>query len=465
MLRTRTLAGLLAGSLILTGCSMSATASNSSGTSSSAQSTAATTSSSVSTSAATSAATSTAAVTTSAALTTTASLATSTAPAQTSTQQSSASTPVQTVAGVPTPELVAASAGAPSGQGTPLAPDSVINVAKKDTPGVVQITNEQVQLGALGNSQTVPAGVGTGIVLDNQGHILTNDHVVRGAQKLVVTLADGAKEYPAKLVGADPRTDLAVIQVSGAQLTPLALGDSGKLAVGQWVVAIGNALALPGGPTVTAGVVSALGRTVQEPPIQSGSGQSGSGQGGAARSVQAGTAGPYLFDVIQTSAPINPGNSGGPLVNLDGQVVGINTLEAGQSEPGGPQAEGIGFAIAINTAKKIADTLMTQGHIDYAYLGVDITDNSPALAQRYGVPNVPGVVVLQLPSGSPAGAAGIQPKDVITAIDGHAITDTSALSLTLQSYKPGDKVTLTWVQASNGQKVSKPVTLGQAPAL
>lgn len=364
---------------------------------------------------------------------------------------------MQTVAGVPTPELVAAGVGAPAGQGAPLAPDSVINVAKKDTPGVVQITNEQVQLGALGNSQTVPTGVGTGIVLDNQGHVLTNDHVVRGAQKLVVTLADGAKEYPAKLVGADPRTDLAVIQVSGAQLTPLALGDSGKLAVGQWVVAIGNALALPGGPTVTAGVVSALGRTVQEPPIQSGSAQGST--------AQAGTAGPYLFDVIQTSAPINPGNSGGPLVNLDGQVVGINTLEAGQSEPGGPQAEGIGFAIAINTAKKIADTLMTQGHINYAYLGVDITDNSPALAQRYGVPNVPGVVVLQLPSGSPAGAAGIQPKDVITAIDGHAITDTSTLALTLQSYKPGDKITLTWVQAPNGQKVSKSVTLGQAPSL
>jgi serine protease Do len=474
MLRTRAVAGLLAASLILAGCSAGATASNSSGTGSSPAATAAATSSGASTSAATSSAGSTAAtssatsaavVTTSAASATSASLASATASAQTSTQQSSVSTPVQTVAGVPTPELVAASAGAPAGQSPPLAPDSVINVAKKDTPGVVQITNEQVQLGSLGNSQTVPTGVGTGIVLDNQGHILTNDHVVRGAQKLIVTLADGTKEYPAKLVGADPRTDLAVIQVSGAQLTALALGDSGKLAVGQWVVAIGNALALPGGPTVTAGVVSALGRTVQEPPIQSSNGQGTSGQGRAAQTTQPTTAGPYLFDVIQTSAPINPGNSGGPLVNLDGQVVGINTLEAGQSEPGGPQAEGIGFAIAINTAKKIADTLMTQGHIDYAYLGVDITDNSPALAQRYGVPNVPGVVVLQLPSNSPAGAAGIQAKDVITAIDGHAIADTSSLALTLQSYKPGDKITLTWVQASDGQKVSKPVTLGQAPPL
>ena len=460
MLRTRTIAGPLSALLILTGCSISVPASNSSGTSSSAHTTSAATSSAATTSVATSSATSAAVITTSATLATAAGSTSSTASAQTTPQQSSASASAQTVAGVPTPELVAASAGAPAGQGSPLAPDSVINVAKKDTPGVVQITNEQVQLGALGNSQTVPTGVGTGIVLDQQGHILTNDHVVRGAQKLLVTLADGSKEYPATLVGADPRTDLAVIQVSSTQLTPLALGDSSKLAVGQWVVAIGNALALPGGPTVTAGVVSALGRTVQEPPIQS-----GNGQGPVGQTTQATTAGPYLFDVIQTSAPINPGNSGGPLVDLNGKVVGINTLAAGQSEPGGPQAEGIGFAIAINTAKKIADTLMTQGHIDYAYLGVDITTNSPALAQRFGLPNVPGVVVLDLPGGSPSGAAGIQAKDVITAIDGHAITDTSTLSLTLQSYKPGDKITLTWVQASNGQTVSKPVTLGQAPAL
>lgn len=469
--RTRTFTGLLTALLILTGCSVSATASNSSGSrssvsSASASSAPAATSGTATTVAITSTGTSAPASTTSAAVATTAPVTTSavsTAKDQTDTSTSSptatvhSSSSAQTVAGVPTAELVVAGIGSPSGQAA-LAPDSIISVAKKDTPGVVQITNEQVQLGALGSGQAVPTGVGTGIVLDTQGHILTNDHVVRGAQKLVVSLSDGAKEYPATLVGADPRTDLAVVQVSGAQLTPLALGDSSKLAVGQWVVAIGNALALPGGPTVTAGVVSALGRTVQEPPIQS-----SKSVGGATQTSQATTAGPFLFDVIQTSAPINPGNSGGPLVNLDGQVVGINTLEAGTAQPGGPQAEGIGFAIAINTAKKIAATLMAQGHVDYAYLGVDVTTNSPALAQRFGLPIVTGVVVLKLPARSPAGAAGIKPKDVITAIEDQAITDTSSLSGTLQSYKPGDKITLTWVQATDNQKVSKPVSLGQAP--
>jgi len=158
-----------------------------------------------------------------------------------------------------------------------MAADSVINVAKKVTPGVVQITNEQVQLGAMG-SQAVPTGVGTGVVIDGQGHILTNNHVVAGASKLRVSLANGSKQYSATLVGADSRTDLAVIQVSGANLTELPLGDSSKLQVGQWVVAIGNALALPGGPTVTAGVVSALGRTVQEPaPNSAPGGQSPNG--------------------------------------------------------------------------------------------------------------------------------------------------------------------------------------------
>jgi S1-C subfamily serine protease len=366
------------------------------------------------------------------------------------------SSSAQTVAGVPTPQLVAASA--PVG-GNSLPPDAIINVAKKDTPGVVQITNEQVQLGSLGSSRAVPTGVGTGIVIDTKGDVLTNDHVVRGAQKLVVALADGSKEYPATLVGADSHTDLAVVKVSGAQLTPLALGDSSTLAVGQWVVAIGNALALPGGPTVTAGVVSALGRTVQEPPIQTGNAPAGAP--GAAQST---TSGPYLFDVIQTSAPINPGNSGGPLVDLSGDVVGINTLAAVQTGPNGPQAQGIGFAIAINTARKIASTLIAQGHVAYPYLGVDVVTNTPALAAQYGLPSTAGVAVVQLPSGSPAAAAGVQSKDVITAIDGHAVTDTSSLSELLASYKPGDKITLTWVQATSKQTVSKAVTLGTAPS-
>jgi S1-C subfamily serine protease len=173
----------------------------------------------------------------------------------------------------------------------------------------------QSQVGAFNQGAAVPAGVGSGVVYDGAGHILANDHVVSGAQQLQVSLPD-KRSFAATMVGEDPQTDLAVVQFSGDNLPIAELGASANMQVGAWVVAIGNALALPGGPTVTQGVVSATGRTVQEP------GQTPN------------TAGPFLFDAIQTDAPINPGNSGGALVNLNGQVIGINTLVATQAEPG-----------------------------------------------------------------------------------------------------------------------------------
>src|SRR5439155_13615797 len=182
------------------------------------------------------------------------------------------------------------------------------DVAQRARPAVVQITSEQLQADQFNQPFSVPAGVGSGVIYDAQGHVLTNNHVIEGAQRLLVSLPDG-RSFPGKWVGADPHTDLAVLQISGDNLPRADLGDPGQLQVGDWVVAIGNALALEGGPTVTEGVVSALGRTVQEPGSTSG-GPGGSGGPGAA------TAGPFLFDVIQTSAPINPGNSGGPLLSL-----------------------------------------------------------------------------------------------------------------------------------------------------
>src|SRR5581483_11366470 len=203
---------------------------------------------------------------------------------------------------------------------------AVRRVAQQVRPAVVQITNEQVAADRFNQGVTVPAGVGSGVIYDPQGHILTNNHVVEGALRLLVSLPDD-RSSPARLVGGDPQTDLAVVQIDAPDLPVAALGDSSELQVGDWVVAIGNALGLPGGPTVTVGVVSALGRTIQEPGTRTNS------------------AGPFLFDVIQTDAPINPGNSGGPLVDLDGQVVGISSVMAGQAEPG-VQAQGIGFAIA-----------------------------------------------------------------------------------------------------------------------
>jgi len=325
-------------------------------------------------------------------------------------------------------------------------------VTAKVRPGVVQITNEQLQLNQLNEQTLVPQGVGSGVIFDADGHVLTNNHVVVGAQKLDVTLTDG-RSFPAKLIGRDPRSDLAVIQIQGGtNLQTIALGDSSKLVSGQWVVAIGNALALPGGPTVTAGVVSALGRTIQEPPPE-GSPASGGASGASGGGPSA--TGAFLFDLIQTDAAINPGNSGGPLVNLNGEVVGINTLGAGQ-------AQSINFAIAINTAKPIADQLVKSGQVNYAYLGVGVYDNTPTLARRFNLANTPGVIVTAVDPNGPAAKAGLVQGDVITGINGNKVMEESDLLKVLNASKPNDAVTLS-VAHANGKTQDVKATLGAAP--
>jgi S1-C subfamily serine protease len=363
------------------------------------------------------------------------------------------SSPAATAGATSTP--AAAAAAAPPAAGDPrvlpLTRGLVGQVAAKAKPGVVQITNERYVLQARGGpGQVVPAGAGTGFVIDGQGHILTNNHVVEDAQALEIETADG-KTFTAKLIGRDPRTDLAVIQVEGANLPAVPLGDSSKLQVGDGVVAIGNALALEGGPTVTTGVVSALGRTVTEPGGQN------AGPGGAAGPRQ----GYALFDAIQTDAAINPGNSGGPLLDLDGNVIGINTLGVVQAEPGVP-AQGVNFAIAINTAKRIADELIRTGKVEYAFFGVSAIPNTPALARRYGLPAKPGMAIADVQAGSPAAKAGIQPKDVITAVDGQPLKDESDLQRITAQHKPGDSVKATIARGDQTQDVT--VTLGAAPS-
>ena len=319
---------------------------------------------------------------------------------------------------------------------------AIRDVAGRVRPSVVQITSEQIRLDQFNQPFTVPAGVGSGVIYDAQGHVLTNNHVVEGAQRLLISLPDG-RSASGKLVGRDPLTDLAVVQISVGNLPVAELGDSGKLQVGDWVVAIGNALALPGGPTVTAGVVSALGRTIQEPAGPTGG------------------AGPFLFDVIQTDAPINPGNSGGPLVNLQGQVVGINTLVAGQAEPGVP-AQGIGFAIAINTAKPIADQLVATGRAVHPYLGIGYVPLSPAIAAQLGIPYREGAVVVRVAADSPAAQAGLRQGDVITEIDGTPLKTDSALAQIVNSHKPGDTLTLSVVRGN--QRLTVTVKLGETPS-
>ena len=326
---------------------------------------------------------------------------------------------------------------------------AIRRVTQQVKPAVVQITNiQEVQSGQFNAPYTAPAGVGSGVIYDDQGHILTNDHVVEGATQLQVSLPSG-QSYPAKLIGADPQTDLAVVQIKANNLPVAKLGDSSKLQVGDWLVAIGNALGLTGGPTVSQGVVSALGRTVQEPGDQS--------QGSLGQSS---TSGPYLFDVIQTDTPINPGNSGGPLLNLDGEVIGINTLVAGQAEPG-VQAQGIGFAIAIDTAKPIADQLVKSGRVVHPFLGVSYAPLNPAISAQLNVNTTDGVVVEDVVENGPSAQAGIQQGDVITAADGQALKGESALAYALNKHKPGDKVTLTILR--NGQKKDVTVTLAERP--
>lgn len=353
-----------------------------------------------------------------------------------------ANTQVAPSAPVETPSTVQVSNTAPQPTPPPLVDggfaSAIKQVAERVKPAIVQITNEQVQYSLFSAPFTVPAGVGSGIIYDTEGHILTNNHVIAGAQKLIVSLPDG-RSFPAKLIGGDPQTDLAVVQISGKNLPVAELGDSNQLQVGDWVVAIGNALALPGGPTVTAGVVSALNRNVQEPSSQSGSG------------------GPFLFNVIQTSAPINPGNSGGALANLSGQVIGINTLIATQAGPG-VQAQGIGFAIAISTVKPIADQLVATGKVVHTYLGINYIPLNPAIASQLGIGETYGVVIVNVAPGSPAEKAGLQPQDVITSVDNTPLKTESALAEIEHSHKPGDKLSLTVIRGS--QTLHIEVTMG-----
>lgn len=357
------------------------------------------------------------------------------------TTSSSSVTPVPQPTVPPIPPTPTTQASAPPAIQITDFSSAIRQVVQRVKPAVVQITSELVQFNQFNQPFTVPAGVGSGVIYDNQGHILTNNHVIERAEQIQVSLPDG-RSFPAKLVGRDPQTDLAVVQISGDDLPVAELGDSRQLQVGDWVVAIGNALALPGGPTVTAGLVSALGRTIQEP-------------GGID-----GRQGPFLFDVIQTDAPINPGNSGGPLLNLAGQVVGINTMVAGQAESGLP-AQGIGFAIAMATAKPIADQLVATGRAIHPSMGITYIPLTPAISAQLGIEVRDGVIVAQVIQGTPAAQAGLRPTDVITEVDGQPLKGESALAQAINSHRPGDTITLSVVRG--GQKLAVQLKLGEMP--
>jgi len=246
--------------------------------------------------------------------------------------------------------------------------------------------------------------LGSGFVIDKEGFIVTNNHVVENADQIKVRLAD-EREFDAKIIGRDPKTDLALIQIEGAkELSPLKMGDSEKLEVGSWVLAVGSPFGLE--QTVTAGIVSAKGRFIG--------------------------AGPY-DDFIQTDASINPGNSGGPLLNMNGEVIGINTAIVAQGQ-------GIGFAIPVNLAQNIIAQLKERGSVTRGWMGVGIQDLTPELAQYYGLKDQKGVLVTQVFPGDPADKAGIQAKDVIVAVDGKPVGTGRELSSAVAAMAVGREV-------------------------
>ncbi len=270
-------------------------------------------------------------------------------------------------------------------------------------------------------------GLGSGMIIDSQGHILTNNHVAGGATKLQVTLADG-RQYPARLVGADPQTDLAVIQISPEQNLPfVTFGDSDRVEVGEWVVAIGAPRALE--KSVTQGIVSAKHRTGVTLPTS-------------------------YQDFLQTDAPLNPGNSGGPLLNLYGQVIGVNA--AISSESGG--FEGIGFTIPSNMAVYVAEALIARGKVERGWLGVTIRSLTSELAQSLRLETLKGALVVDVVKGSPADKAGIRKNDVVIAYGSKEILDSSALRNQVAETPMGKEVKITVLR--EGKKEELMVKIG-----
>jgi S1-C subfamily serine protease len=325
-------------------------------------------------------------------------------------------------------------------------------VGRNAGPSVVNVTSTIVSENFF--SQPVPQqAVGSGFIYDNQGHIVTNYHVIEHAQEVVVTLRSG-KNYQAKVVGTDPSTDLAVLKIQGAQLPPpLKLGNSDRVQVGQFVVALGNPFGLS--HTLTFGVISAKGRIIRSPNGQ------------------------FVGEALQTDAPINPGNSGGPLITLGGEVVGINSQIISPSH----SSAGIGFAIPSNLVEEIVPQLIAHGHAQHPFIGISGIGLSPALASildQAGVklPVDQGLMIAAVVSGSPAAKAGLRGAnqvaavmnaeipiggDIITAIDGRKITSFQDLSAYIESEaKVGEHVTLTINRDGRSMKVD--VTLVARPS-
>ena len=330
---------------------------------------------------------------------------------------------------------------------------SVNQIYDRTSPGVAHIeatgVSAQGPIDPFGGAPPKQTATGSGFVIDEDGHIVTNAHVVDGAGDITVKLGDDEETYDAKLVGEDASTDIAVIQVdAGADvLEPLALGESNGVDVGDPVVAIGNPFGLD--RTATAGIVSALQREIQAPN------------------------GFTIRDVIQTDAAINPGNSGGPLLDATGRVVGVNS----QIESSSGGNVGIGFAVPIDTAREVAQQLISNGEVQHAYMGITGADLTPEIAGVVNLDTDSGALVQSVVPGSPADKAGIEAGeatvnvggqrvrvggDVIVAVDGDPVQDMGAVISAVDARRPGDELELTVLRG--GQERTVKVELTERPA-
>ena len=309
---------------------------------------------------------------------------------------------------------------------------SITQAVQKVGPAVVTVVGTvpgQMTFFGLTGDQTVS---GSGVFISNKGYILTNNHVVAGTKSVNIVLSDGTQETAA-IVGTDPYSDMAILKTEGKVPAVANLGNSDVLNSGETVIAIGSPLG-DFKNTVTMGVVSATGRSID----------TGNGY--------------QIEGLIQTDAAINHGNSGGPLVNLAGEVIGINTLIVRNNN--GDVAEGLGFAVPVNTARAVAEQIMQKGYFSRPNLGIDVQQISPNIAARYNLPVQWGSYVTNVKANSPASTAGLQVNDIITKIGDTAIDETHSYINTLFLYKPGDQVTLDVVR--NGQTLQLQVTLGES---
>ena len=307
---------------------------------------------------------------------------------------------------------------------------SITEVVEVVNPAVTSIVVGTVSYNIF--LQPVPTEqAGSGVIIDPSGYIVTNNHVVEGAESITVTLTDG-RTFDATLVGRDPLTDLAVVKIEGDSLPTAEFGKSSEVSVGEWVVAIGNALALEGGPTVTVGVISALGRTIEA------------------------ESGWSLYDVIQTDAAINPGNSGGPLINLQGEVVGINTAKITAID-----VSGVGFAVSADTARPVIEELIEKGYVSRPYLGVSLVTVTSVIARSYDLATEEGAMVYHVVTGTPAEQAGLKANDVITYVDGEKVTTADDVVLAIRAHEIGDRIEINYLRGTRETTTS--ATLVERP--